>query len=395
MKPLLRIVLLSSLLPCFTLAMTDLEEMESQVDAVAIWQGFQFSWQNNPHRAGRFGNWITQNRINNEVQITLNQGAASGTEEDTGLHTSHYALLSSPNIRSVLGAQTFQIEGPQLSGSAPVGGLEPADLTLHTFSRTVNVTITPSAQTTLHTTVLLSGFDLQRNVNNGAIPQKLSLLEINLSEPIMTGSTSLQFEISGSLRMSCRSGECNKSGDVDYRLMIPYVVLHGPQDAFYSERLTRIMENATHTSGSNQTTPENINTAIHLQNPAGAQNLSNVTIGMSSLRLEATKPTNIFIPDPTPHLKDWDLYLKQDGNSVVGNHYFNDENSASNLGHDVTMTITSRPVALYTDFAWITQCIWSDQTEFAAELGNESGGLTLATAVGRVEPLYYLLNGIT
>lgn len=381
--------------PMLTHAMTDLEEMESKVDAVAIWQGFEFTWQDEPHRAGRFGNWITQNRTNNEVHVSLNQSAASGTSEDTGIYTAHYALMASPNLKSLAGSTQFQLVGSQLINTAPVGGLEPDDVRLHTFARTIDVEIEPMTTGELHAVALLSGFDLQRNVPDAAIPQKLSVLDINLSAPVMTSSSTLQFVITGELRMSCRSGECNKSGDVNYSLTIPYVILHGPQQTFYSEALAPIVSNATHSSGSTQTGTENINTQINLQTPALAQDLANRTIGMSGIRLEATKPTNIWIPDPTPHLKTWELYLHQSGNNIIGNHYFNDGNSISNLGHNVTMEIISRPVALHADFAWITQCQWHDETDFAAEMGNQSGGITHNTSAGRIEPLYYLLNGKT
>lgn len=384
-----------SCLPFMAHAMSDLEEMKSKVDAVAIWQGFEFSWQDAPHRAGRFGNWIQQERIDNQVNISLNQSAASGASADTGQYRSHYALLASPNLRSIPGSEQFTIEGPQLVGTAPAGGLTPADVNLHEFSRTVNISFESIATAEINATVLLGGFDLQRNVTDEAIPQKLSILDINISEPIITSSSSLQFVISGAVRMSCRSGECNRSEDVDYTLTVPYVVLHGPQETFYSEQLTRIQRTATHHVTSSPTVLENINTPINLQNPTAAQDLANLTTGISSIRLEATKPTDFVSPDPTPHLKIWEMYLKQDGNSVIGNHYFNDAATISNTAHMVNMEVTTRPVALYTDFAWISQCVWTDETDFAAELGNQSGGITHASSTGRVEPLYYLLNGKT
>lgn len=380
------------MLPTLGHTMSSPEDMAKKVDAAVIWQGFEFEWQNHPHRAGRFGNWIDQSRSGNNVHVQLHQSAASGSQKDIGEYTSHYALIASPNFKTVSGSASFQFDGLQRMAGLFQKPQTPQQLNVFEFNQVINVNIDPATTDPQELAVVMSGFDLQRNEAMNAKSQKLSLLDINLSEPIMTSSTTAQFEISGQLRMSCISAECMFEPPIHYNLTVPYLVLYGDQSRFYSEQINPVQAAAVHSSSSVQGVTQNINTPAILQNPAPTQSMPNAVFGMSGIRIEATKP---FIPvaaiDPTPHLKTLDLYLKLDQANLAGNLYFNDATTSLNTHHPVFMNISSRPVALFTNFAYETQCTWSGRKPFA----NQAGDQTEVSLNGRIEPLYYLLNGQT
>ena len=378
------------LIPTLAHSMSSPTDMAEKVDAAAIWQGFEFEWRAHPHRAGRLGNWITQSRTGNNINVQLHQSAASGTARDIGLYTSHYSLIASPNFKTVSGNVSFQFNGPQRLPGAQLP-LTPQELTVFQFNQIVNVTLDPATSDPLELAVVMSGFDLQRNDEMDAKSQKLSLLDINLSEPVLTSSTTAQFQITGQLRMSCISFECLAEPPVDYSLNIPFLVLYGDQSRFYSEQLNPVETVAVQTYNQPQPATPNISVPITLQNPASSQDLPNAVYGMSGIRIEATKPYDPATPDPTPHIKTLDLFLKRDQMNLTGNLYFSDATTVLNLPHSVTTRMISRPVALLTDFAFETQCTWSGHHAFA----NQAGGTTEVNLPGRIDALYYLLNGKT
>lgn len=360
---------------------TALQQAAEDTDATVVWRGFEHKWDHEVHRTGRFGNWIQADSMTAfPKEVSLHHAAQSGTNADSAAFNTHYDLLQATHTRFI-------------PGSIHIADFDMEEEEIVPFERHVEIDITGGNKLTGKTelTALINGFDLSRR--NGTA-KKLGLLEVELSRPEIVGDK-ISFDVSGRLMLSCRSTECDVDegagpyrNDVHYNLDIYYLVVAGDPEfvsVLEHDTLGRSYAYDSHGDG----VPESLGVFTDDISPTLSNGYQVNAMGMRKFRFEVSKNTDMFFPDPVPHLYTWRMYGDHSGlltytPKVSGRAFFaHSKNGATNHPHKGQARVEFDPVSLQFKVGLKKKCEWSESRSFPNNDGNPDSSVQSIT--GEIE----------
>ncbi len=157
-----------------------------------LWQGFRHAWQYN-HRLNRLGSYVRpQTQSGTPVDPIVGHTAASGTGGDVAHFTEYVTPIEAPDVGIQMGCGETTVECIRAETTA--FRIKVEDLALD-----------PSLQGKDDLTAVINGFDLIAEQQ----ADKLIAFDLEITDPIVyAGGTKARFNILGSLRFDCRTGEC-------------------------------------------------------------------------------------------------------------------------------------------------------------------------------------------
>ena len=180
-------------------------------NCTAIWRGFEHSWTYN-HRINRLGNYI----MTDSSQSYSSHVSASGLGADSTTYTSHYSLVTSPNVQFYSGMKEIKLYGKEKQ----------------LLSKTIEVSIPApeGMQNKEQYITLLNGFDLM------AIERadKIQLFRVSVEDAQYAPAINeIRFLLKVALVVNCQSLECSRFNQkTTYNLKAHYQIAAGSSKDF-------------------------------------------------------------------------------------------------------------------------------------------------------------------
>ena len=164
----------------------------NQRSRVLLWQGFHHAWKYN-HRLNRLGSYVRHPAPSDDGSPpVVGHTAASGTGGDVARFTEYVTPL--------------EVQGVDIQAGSGETTVECVRAETNPFRIKVeDLPLDPALQGKDNLTVVINGFDLIAEKH----ADKLIAFDLEVTDPVVyAGGTKVRFNLLGSLRFDCRTGEC-------------------------------------------------------------------------------------------------------------------------------------------------------------------------------------------